>query len=175
MDLHSDYHGFLGWQCRLRKRSMRELEGRPTPGMTAGVHSVSGGEEQSRLNFLILHRDAADRTAEFRHIVRKTPDPSQWRKNGLRILCELHYQHQDEFRENLTALFALDSALAAALLEAGQCRLKFAESSVEHGFDFDVRALSRDDEAFQATYWHNHLFNAALPGGVQVLEFSPRL
>ena len=154
---------------------MRELGGRPTLGMSAGIHSIRGGDEQARLSFLILHRDTADRTAEFRHIVRKTPDSSQWRNNGLRILAERHYQDSDEFRQELTALFALDSAVADALLSAGACRLKFAESTVGHEFDFDVRSLAQDSEAFQATYWHNHLFNPTLPGGVQVLEFNPRL
>jgi hypothetical protein len=36
-----------------------------------------------------------------------------------------------------------------------------------------VRALAEDDPAFQGTYWHNALFNAGLPGGVQVLGFQP--
>ena len=170
-----EYQKFIGWQCRLRKRSMRELEGRPTEGMTAGIYSVSGGEEQSRLNFLILHQDSADRTAEFRNIVRKSQDPSQWRKNGLRILSERHYQTDQGFRDGLTALFALDSAVAAALVEAGQCRLKFAENTIEHSFDFGVTVLPQNSEPYQATYWHNHLFNPALPGNVQILEFSPRL
>jgi hypothetical protein len=175
MDLQEEYRKFLGWQCRLRKLSMRELEGRPTPGMSAGIHSVRGGDEQARLNFLILHGDSADRTAEFRHIVRKTQDPAQWLKNGLRILAERHYQDSEAFQDSLTALFALDSAVAAALLEAGQCRLKFVERSVEYSFEFDVKALEQDSESFQATYWHNHLFNPTLPGAVQILEFSPRL
>ena len=175
MDLQEDYQKFMSWQCRLRKLSVRELEGRPTPGMTAGIHSVNGGDEQARLNFLILHSDTSDRTAEFRHIVRKSRDPSQWRTGGLRILAERHYQDSKEFQDSLTALFALDSAVAEALLEAGACRLKFVEKSIEHSFDFDVTALPQDSDAFQATYWHNHLFNSSLPGGVQVLDFSPRL
>ena len=29
-------------------------------------------------------------------------------------------------------------------------------------------------EAFQATYWHNHLFNATLPGKVRVFGFNPK-
>ena len=28
---------------------------------------------------------------------------------------------------------------------------------------------------YQATYWHNRLFNPTLPGKVQVLGFVPRL
>ncbi len=88
MDLNEQYQRFLSWQCRLRKLSMRELGGRPTDGMTAGVYSVNGGDEQSRMNFLIMRRDPETRTQELRHIVRKTPDSSQWLENGLRLLAE---------------------------------------------------------------------------------------
>ena len=92
MSTQQDYDDFIAWQCRLRKYSMRELGGRPTAGMSAGIHSVNGGDEQARLSFLILHRDTDARTREFAHIVRKTQDPTQWIKNGLRILAERHYQ-----------------------------------------------------------------------------------
>jgi hypothetical protein len=175
MELSEQYQRFIAWQCRLRKQSMREAGGRPGPGMSAGIYSVNGGDEQSRINFLIVRNDPATRTDEFRHIVRKTPDSSEWIKNGLRILAELHYHETDQFDERLTALFGLDSALADALLQAGQCHLKFAENSVEYGFNFDVAALDEADELFQATYWHNRLFNPTLPGRVRVLCFSPRL
>ena len=175
MDLAKQYQRFISWQCRLRKLSMRELNGRPTPGMSAGIFSISGGDEQCRLSFMIVKRDSRERTQEFRHIVRKSRDPSEWQKNGLRILAEWHYQRDDEFDNELTALFNLDSAVAAALLEAGQCHLKFAEDSIDFAFDFDVQALAEDSDRFQATYWHNHLFNPTLPGVVQVLEFKPRL
>ena len=169
------YSKFIGWQCRLRKQSMRELEGRPSPGMSAGVHSISGGDEQCRINFLILREDSADRTAEFRHIVRKTPDSRDWIKNGLRILAERHYHEMEEFGERLTALFSLDSGVADALLQAGRCRLSFAEKSIDYTFDFDIDELAEDDELYQATYWHNRLFNPTLPGRVRILAFSPRL
>ncbi len=175
METTEQYQGFIAWQCRLRKMSMRELGGRPTVGMSAGVYSVSGGEEQSRMNFLIVRKDSGARTGEFRHIVRKTRDPSEWVKNGLRILSELHYHESDQFDNRLTALFSLDSELAAALLEAGRCRLKFVQDSVDYEFDFDVAALAAGDEYFEATYWHNRLFNPTLPGNVQVLSFNPRL
>ena len=175
METTQQYQRFIGWQCRLRKMSMRECGGRPSAGMSAGVYSVSGGDEQSRMNFLILRKDCGVRTDEFRHIVRKTPDPGEWVKNGLRILSELHYHETDQFDNRLTALFSLDSELAAALLEAGQCHLKFVEDSIDYEFDFDVGALSAGDEYFEATYWHNRLFNPTLPGNVQILSFTPRL
>ena len=169
------YQRFIAWQCRLRKMSVRELGGRPTPGMSAGIYSISGGEEQSRMNFLIVRKDSRARTDELRHIVRKSPDPAQWAKNGLRILSELYYHEEDQFEHQLTALFSLDSNLAYALIKSGQCHLKFAEGSIEHAFDFDVTSLNQDDEQFEATYWHNRLFNPTLPGKVRVLGFNPRL
>ena len=165
----------MRWQCRLRKHAMREKHGRPSDGMSAGIHAIAGGDEQARISFLINRGDSATRTAEFRHIVRKTQDPSQWLKNGLRILAELHYHESDQFVNDLTALFSVDSSTAYALLKAGQCSLSFAEGSIEHRFDFDIRSLDRDDGLFQATYWHNHLFNPTLPGKVRVLAFRPRL
>ncbi len=175
MNSAEQYQDFIRWQCRLRKQSMRERGGRPSPGMSAGIHAVGGGEEQARINFLINRRDPASRTAELRHIVRKTHDPSQWIKNGLKILAELHYHETDQFEQQLTALFSDDSSIAYALLKAGQCRLSFTEGSVSHEFEFDVESLSDDDDFFQATYWHNHLFNPALPGRVRILGFKPRL
>ena len=175
MDLNEEYQRFIGWQCRLRKQSVREMGGRPSEGMSAGVYSISGGEEQSRMNFMIMREDPAVRTDELRHIVRKTQDSSIWVKDGLRILSEFHYHEVDQFENRITALFALDSKLAEALLEAGQCHLKFGQASIEHAFDFTVEALDTEDELFQATYWHNHLFNPSLPGQVRVFAFTPRL
>ncbi|MCP4765770.1 MAG: hypothetical protein GY875_05805 [Gammaproteobacteria bacterium] len=175
MDTSEQYKSFIAWQCRLRKMSMREFGGRPSAGMSAGVYSVSGGDEQSRMNFLILRKDSGARTDEFRHIVRKTPDPGEWVKNGLRILSELHYHETDQFDNRLTALFSLDSRLAVALLEVGQCHLKIVQDSIDYEFDFDVATLSAGDEHFEATYWHNRLFNPTLPGNVQILSFTPRL
>ena len=175
METAEQYQRFISWQCRLRKMSMRELGGRPTAGMSAGIYSVSGGAEQSRINFLIIRKEPQARTDEFRHIVRKTPDSSEWVKNGLRILSELHYHEDDQFDNELTALFGLDSEVAYALIKAGQCQLKFVQDSIEYAFDFDVSSLNQDDDKFEATYWHNQLFNPTLPGNVRVLGFNPRL
>ncbi len=154
---------------------MRELGGRPTPGMSAGVYSVAGDEEKSRMNFIIVKQKSEFLNAEIRHIIRKTQDSAEKLNHGLRILSERHYQDDFNFSDKLTALFGLDSALADALIEAGLCHLKFAESSIEHAFDFNVREIPEQDPAHQATYWHNHLFNPSIPGRVRILGFSPRL
>ena len=96
-------------------------------------------------------------------------------KNGLKILAEWYYHDHKIFSDDLTALFAMDSDLAEAMLKAGKVRLRFAQDSMEFEFDFDVTPLEESDEAFQATYWHNHLFNPTLPGKVQVLKMTPSL
>ena len=169
------FKSFISWQCRLRKMSMREMEGRPLPGMSAGIYSIKGGEEQARLQFLIVKQDPETITAEFRHMVRKTPDSREWVKGGLKVLSERHYQDDFNFSTNLTALFSLDSGVSDALLGAGECHLKFKQDSIEHAFDFDVRRLDENEAAYQATYWHNRLFNPTLPGKVEILAFIPRL
>ena len=170
-----NFKNFINWQCRLRKMSVRELGGRPSVGMRAGVYSITGGDEQASLQFLIVKQDSASLSAEFSHIVRKTADPAEWIKNGLRILSERHYQDNFNFSNQLTALFSLESPTADALVEASQCHLKFKQDSIDYAFDFDVRELSEDDDAYQATYWHNRLFNPTLPGKVRVVGFTPRL
>jgi hypothetical protein len=175
METLEQYKRFISWQCRLRKQCVRELGGKPSAGMSAGVYSISGGDEQSRMSFLIVRKDSGPRTDEFRHIVRKTTDSSEWVKNGLRILSELHYSETDQFANRLTALFSVDSPLADAFLEAGQCHLKFAEKGVDYEFDFEVESLADEDEFYKATYWHNRLFNPTLPGQVRILSFTPRL
>ena len=174
MENSEQYKRFIAWQCRLRKQCVRELGGQPSAGMSAGVYSIAGGDEQSRMSFLIVRKDSGPRTDEFRHIVRKTLDSSEWVKNGLRILAELHYHETDQFENRITALFSLDSTLADALLEAGRCHLKFAEKSVDYDFDFDVESLPDENQLFQATYWHNRLFNPTLPGQVRILAFTPK-
>ena len=103
--LIESYKRFVAWQCRLRKKSARELGGRPTAGMSAGVYSISGGEEKGRINFLIVKRDSNFLNSELKHIVRKTQDTSERLKNGLRILSERHYQDDFNFSDQLTALF----------------------------------------------------------------------
>ncbi len=175
MSTDEQYKRFISWQCRLRKMSMRESGGRPSTGMSAGLYSIRGGDEQARLQFLIVKQEPEEATAEIRHLVRKTPDPAEWLKNGLRILAERHYQDDFDFSTHLTASFATDSSIADALKDAGECHLKFKQDSIDFAFDFDIQILEEADATYQSTYWHNRLFNPAMPGQIEVLAFVPRL
>ena len=175
MSTDEQYKRFIAWQCRLRKMSMRELGGRPSTGMSAGLFSIKGGDEQARLQFLIVKQESEAVTAEIQHIVRKTADPAEWLKNGLRILAERHYQDDFDFSKHLTASFAIDSSIAEALKQAGLCHLKFKQDSIDYAFDFEIQILEETDATYQSTYWHNRLFNPTMPGQVQIIAFVPRL
>jgi hypothetical protein len=164
---------FLGWQCRLRQLAVREAAGRPTAGMRPELRLTADGPPLGAITTLILRREPAEATAQFRHMARKTQDPAERYDAALKMLAAAYYQRAREFSDQLTALFGPGSELAGQLLSNGHCRLDFEQYSQRYSLPCTVRALAEDDPAFQGTYWHNALFNAGLPGGVQVLGFQP--
>jgi len=91
----------------------------------------------------------------------------------LEYLRATHFQHPTRFSDELTALFNIGSALAGKLDEAGDCLLVFAQFSQIYRMFCSVRALDPNERAFEATYWHNRIFNSALPAAVTVLAFRP--
>ena len=164
---------FLGWQCRLRQLAVREAGGRPSSGMRPKLRLGEAGPPLGAITTLILRRAPAEATAQFRHMVRKTQDPAERYAGALEMLAAAYYQRPREFSDQLTALFGPGSGIAERLLAAGRCRLAFEQYSQSYTLPCSVRALAEDDPAYQATYWHNALFNPALPGGVRVLGFQP--
>ena len=122
---------------------------------------------------LIRKKVPGEVTTRFQHMVRKTRDPAERRENALHFLAAGYYQRPDEFSDEMTALFGPRSALAERLLEAGQCTLDFEQFSQRYRLRCRVNALAESDAAYQFTYWHNSLFNPAIPGDVQILCFTP--
>lgn len=163
---------FLGWQCRLRQWAVRRDGGRPSPGMQPTA-TLEDGRRLGPINVLITQREPAHSTAQFRHTVLRTHDPAERYASALRLLQAEYYQHPGEFADLLTALFALDSPSCAALLEAERCTLLFDEAAQSYSVPCTVRLLEEEHPARQATYWHNSMFNTAMPGEVQVLAFIP--
>ncbi len=164
---------FLGWQCRLRQMAVRQAGGRPTSGMRPEVRLEGAAEALGRITVLILPKAPEQATAQFRHMVRKTQDPAERYDAALAILAAAYYQRPQEFSDELTALFGPASDIAGRLLTAGRCVLAFDQYSQRYRLPCAVRRLAEDDPAYQATYWHNALFNPTLPGGVRVLAFQP--
>jgi len=73
----------------------------------------------------------------------------------------------------MTGTFSPDSAVATALLQDGRCLLHFQQGRQSYCIPCDVEELQENAAAYQATYWHNHLFNASLPPKVRLLAFCP--
>ncbi len=165
--------GFIGWQCRIRQHALRTQGGRPSPGMRPRVLGVDGNEIADAVTVLLIEDDPSVSIAEFRHMVRKTHDPAARLEAGVKLLSAAHYQTARKFSDHMTALFSLDSKIAATLLGIGACRLEFDQFSQRYALPCTVCALAEDDPAFQVSYWHNALFNPSLPGAVQILEFAP--
>lgn len=163
---------FLGWQCRLRQFSVREAEGRPSPAMQPDI-ALPGGTGFGAVTLLIIRDDPTIFTQEFRHMVRRTRDPKQRYDSAIKYLASNYYQHPDEFSDRLTALFAEDSKAAMSMLDAGQVTLLFDEKNQSYRIPAEVRRLTEPDPAWQATYWHNHLFNARIPAEIAILQFVP--
>lgn len=165
--------GFLGWQCRVRQVVVREHGGRPSSGMRPQVILDDDQRAISSITVLINTRDAEKTATQFRHMVRKTHDPVQRVEAALRYLSADYYQRAGDFTDLITALFALDSALCRRIIEATRCELDFEQTTHAYRIPCVVRELTETDPIYQATYWHNHLFNPRLPGKVRILGFRP--
>lgn len=164
---------FLGWQCRIRQYAIRHAGGRPTGGMRPVVRLSRSGPDLGRITVLIVKSRPEETTAQFRHMVRKTHDPAERYDSALKFLAAAYYQRPQDFSDEMTALFGPVSGLADSLLEAGCCRLLFEQYNQRYALPCALRQLAEEHPAYQATYWHNGLFNPALPAGTRVLAFQP--
>lgn len=163
---------FLGWQCRIRQLSAREQGGRPLPGMQPYL-TYSESLERVRITTVLVKREPADETAEFKHMVRKTPDAAQRYESAVRMLSAHYYQHPETFSDEMTALFSQGAALVERLLPQDRCTLDFEHATQRFRLPCAVRNLQPGSAEFEATYWHNLLFNPALPAGVSIVGFRP--
>jgi hypothetical protein len=164
---------FIGWQCRLRQIAMRQGGGRPTSGMRPRALSPAGDEIAPAITVLLNKADPSHATTLFQFLVRKTEDPIERYDKALEVMAGLYFQRPHEFGDTLTALFGEESAIAGRLLSFGACILEFAQFSQSYRLPARVRRLAETDPLFQATYWHNRLFNPRMPPGVSVLSFAP--
>ncbi len=164
---------FLGWQCRVRQYAVRQGGGRPTSGMRPRLLLTAPDIDLGPITVLINKSAPQEVTSQFRHLVRKTHDPVERYNNALRFLSAAYYQRPEDFSDELTALFGEVSDTADRLLAGGRCRLVFEQYSQSYDLPCSPRQLPEGHPAFQATFWHNSLFNPNLPGGVRVLAFRP--
>jgi hypothetical protein len=164
---------FLGWQCRLRQLAVRQAGGRPTSGMRPALFLPDQSAAAADITVLIIRREPAETTAEFRHLVQRTNDPAERYDSALKHLAAAYYQRPREFSDELTALFGPRSELVERLLVEDRCALEFTQYQQRYLLPCRVRDLAESMPAFQATYWHNALFNPKLPAGIRILGFQP--
>ena len=164
---------FMRWQCRVRQMAVREEGGRPNDGMVAEVTPAGAAAPLGHVVTVLCKTVADERTDEFRHLAKKTHDPAQRREGALRILAEAYYQKADTFSDVLTATFQPGSEGASALREAERCTLRFEAFRQAWTLDCKVWTLGEHNPLWQATYWHNVLFNPTLPMRSVILGFEP--
>lgn len=164
---------FLGWQCRIRQLAVRESGGRPSAGMRPRVTTPEGEEIAPGVIVLIVHEEPWESAQLFRHQYLKTQDPVERYDKALEITAASYFQHPRQFSDVMTALFGPDSALADRLLRLGRCVLEFEQYRQSYRIPCTIEQLATDDGFYQATYWHNSLYNPNLPAGVRILAFTP--
>ncbi len=164
---------FLGWQCRVRQFAMREAGGRPSEGMRPWVTPAGHEESLGRIIVILNKQEPEETTALFRHIYRRTQDPLMRLEDVMKTLQGTFYQKSRAFSDTITALFGPGSEAAAQLLHLGKAHLDFREGRQSYRLPCAVRLLAENDPHWQATYWHNALFNPNLPGDVKILAFLP--
>jgi hypothetical protein len=164
---------FIGWQCRLRQLVARESGGRPSAGMRPRATTHEGHEIAGGITVLIVESDPLVSTQLFRHQFSKTQDPGERYGKMLEILQASYFQQPASFSDVLTALFGADSAVAAQLLSHGRCILEFEQYSQGYRIPCAVAALADRHPFYQATYWHNRMFNPHLPARIEILSFTP--
>jgi hypothetical protein len=77
------------------------------------------------------------------------------------------------FSDILTATFPPQSPRAAAIRKAGHCRLVFSGYGQSYQIECKIWALTKKNTLYQATFWHNLLFNPALHPDTIILGFEP--
>lgn len=164
---------FLGWQCRIRQHAMRDNGGRASSGMCPSVEFGEEGSARVEIAVLISPKDPDGATVKFRHMVRKSDDPKERLVGAVKDLSAAYFQYPEEFSDVMTALFGPASAIAARLVDCGRCVLRFDQHSQKYVIPCRVKLLAEADPVWQATFWHNSLFNPNIPGGAQVLAFTP--
>lgn len=164
---------FLRWQCRVRQMAMRDNAGRPGDGMIPELTLAGDREPMGGIVTVLCRAPGHSATAELMHMARRTNDPAQRREAALRYFSAAYYQNARSFSDNLTATFPPGSPGAETIVAAGRCSLGFAAYS--QGFDLDcaVRRLDRGHPLYQATWWHNLLFNPDLHRDTVILAFKP--
>ena len=163
---------FLGWQCRIRQIAMRETGGKPSSGMQPTLCLDGDVNFSDQITVVLVKKDARHDAVQLRYMFLNTQDPSVRYEAAIEFLSASYYQSPYEFSDEITALFHMPMQLPTAITNHGDCVLEFFQYSAFYRFRCLARELHPNESAYQATYWHNSLFNRRMPSEVRVLGFT---
>lgn len=152
---------------------MREEGGRPSQGMRPRVLDQKGNELSTGVTVLIIRESPDESTQFLKFQVQKHNDPKDVYNKALTFLQSTHYHRAIEFSDEMTALFMTDSTLVRQLLDEGKCQLAFEQFNQSYIIPCTVRKLGEQEQAYQATIWHNRVFNPNLGVNVDIIGFQP--
>ena len=164
---------FMKWQCRVRQITMRENMGRPDDAIMPEVTIEGADEPIGHIITVISKSTLYSKTPELKHIFKSMNDPAQRRGKALELFSETYFQKAREFSDALTATFSSDSRHLDALCAAKRCELRFQGYGHQFNLFCSVEELEVRDELYQATWWHNALFNPSLSPETKILAFLP--
>ena len=164
---------FLRWQCRVRQISMRENFGRPDDAIKPRLTLNTDSEPIGDIITVLSRTPSYSKTPEMRHMVQSIFDPSQRREKAIQFFSEIYYQKFLQFSDTLTAAFSPNSPVAEAICAAKASSLTFENYGQRFDLDCSVSTLTKNNPLFQATWWHNKLFNPHLLPGTVILGFEP--
>lgn len=164
---------FLKWQCLIRQAAVRHADGRPQDGMRPFVRLPEDEEDRARIVTVLNKLESDWPASEFRHMAKKHLDPRERHEAAIKKLAAEYFQDAAEFSDRLTALFGAAVPLVAELLARGECVLDFQHNRQRYTLPCTVSELGEGDPDYQATYWHNSLFNPEMQPGIRILRFAP--
>jgi hypothetical protein len=164
---------FLKWQCLTRQIAVRQNQGRPDEAVTPAVLLKGKTEAYDHIITVLSKTPQQSLLPELQHLVRRTLDPAQRRQKALELLSETYYQKPTSFSDILTATFPPQSPRAAVIRKADHCRLLFSGYGQSYQIECKIWALTKKNTLYQATFWHNLLFNTGLHPDTIVLGFEP--
>lgn len=164
---------FLRWQCRVRQMMMRDKMGRPDGEIMPALTLPGESEPMGHIITVMSKGPMHSKTPEMRHMAQRTNDPASIREAALKFFSEFYYQKSTEFSDILTATFPPDSEGAATIRRADRCTLTFEAYNQRYDLDCKVWKLTDKNPLWQATYWHNALFNPSLSADTVILGFEP--
>ena len=164
---------FIHWQCRAREISMRDNQGRPDDAIKP--YLILDGEKQKlgQIITVLSRLPLYSQTPEMMHLVKSKVDPSACREAAVQLFSENYYQKSFQFSDVLTAGFPPSSTLAKLICDKMNCQLIFEYYSQRFELVCKATKIRKDDHLFQATWWHNRIFNPRLNPETIIIGFEP--